>query len=656
MKLKSIHLATLFIITISTTFFLGTLFSFTGNQIGQVHAEEKNLTSQPKTSDYEDFILGNFSGHEYSSYNLSVYLDEDTSTITGNLTVDYYNDDPLNFTQLPFHIYPSGMEFKNRPGYLEILNVTTLEDPKEALDYDVYNSTQLMCINLTETLEPGNRTTFIISFNTTLPDGGIDRANEYGWDANRTRIFKFANSYPQPCVYDEYDGWNTDPYLLIGDPFYFDMAYYDFIINAPVNMTIAATGALLENTTIGDRTTHHYNPKLPVREVTFSASRYFEVQSVFAEGANVTVAAYYLEKSAWLWENFALDILGNSGSLFFSAFGNYTYPTLNIVQEFTQHGGMEYPCQVYVSESADRAANPWLYLESAGAHEIAHQWFYNLVGFDQIDWGFLDEGITSWVTDWYKEVFHPDWQIFKPYWILTNYVWHYSLDVGKPNKINQSIPDCLDSGTDYYYTAYRKAPVVLENFRRMMGEETLVYGIRLFTQDNFFGIATLEDFQQALETVAGQSLDWFFLPWFNNPYLPKYNFTNVIYDAQSKTINITIEDVNEDVNPFPYSQLVPIEIYSSGSTLEYNGTKWINSTTSLIIPIENTPTSVVLNYSGNIPVQLSNYSVYYLETTEITIINVPQQAIPSYNILIIIMVFSFFGIIMISKKRRSYYK
>jgi len=552
MNLKSKHLTLFTVAILSTSFFIGNLISLSGNQITNIN-EEDNLITQPFTSDYEDFILGNFSGYEYSSYNLSVYLYEDVSTVAGNLTVDYYNDDPVNFTQIPFHIYPSGMEYENRPGYIEIINVTTLMDPEEALEYDVYNNTQLMWVNLTETLEPGNRTTFIISFNTTLPDGGIDRANEYGSEEGRTRIFKFANSYPQPCVYDEYDGWNIDPYLLIGDPFYFDMAYYDFIINGPANMTVAATGELLKNTTIGDRTIHHYNPKFPVREVTFSASRYFVVQSFFVEGPNVTISTYYLEKSAWLWEDFAITILNNTAGLFYSVFGNYIYPTLNIVQEYTHHGGMEYSCQVYVSEAADNYLYPERYLENVGVHEIAHQWFYNLVGFDQVDWGFLDEGIVCWVTDWYKEVYHPDWPIFEPYWLLTDYVWYYSLEYGLPNKINQSIPDCLVSGTDYWYMAYRKAPVVLENFRRMMGIETLLYGLSIFTQENFFGIATLD-------------------------------------------------------------------------------------------------------YSDNIPVQLSYPSVYYLETTDITIINAQQQAIHSYNILITVMVFSFFGLIMISKKHRKYYR
>ena len=650
MKIIQKNLTRIFIALLSTTILLGTFFSLNSVQ-PIMHREPGNFTIQPRPSDYEEFSQGNFTGYEFSSYNLSVFLDNNTSTVAGNLTVDYYNDDPVNFTQIPFHIYASGMEYDTRPGYIEILNVTTLEDPKEELEFDFFNSTQLMWVNLTDTLEPGNRTSFIISFNTTLPDGGIDRASDHGWDHNQSRIFKFASSYPQPCVYDEYDGWNTDPYILTGDPFYFDMAYYDLIVNVPKNMTVAATGELIESNIIGNRRINHYNPHLPVREVTFSASHYFIVESVLA-GANVSI--YYLPQSYDLWHNYALDA-ALACVLFNDTLGIYPYSTFNIVEEYTHHGGMEYPLQVYISEAADRAADPFLYLLTVIIHETAHQWFYNLVGVDEVDWGFLDEGIVCWLTDWSKDVFYPYWNIFEPYWLM-DYVWYYSLDYGLPNKINQSIPDCFSSGTDYWYTAYRKAPVVLENLRRMIGLDKFLEGLALFTQDFYFEIATFEDFRQSFETVVGGSLDWFFFPWFDNPYLPKYNFTSVIYDAQSKVINITVEDVNEIVNPYSYSQLIPIEIYSSGSTLEFSEDKWINSTTSLIIPIQNKPVRVILNYLENIPVQLSDDGLHYLETTDITVINEPPAApllpIPGYNILIILLTSSTIGIILILKKSK----
>ena len=653
MKFKQKNLTRIFSAVISTTILLGILFSLNSAQ-PVMHRESENFTIQPLPSDYEQFSRGNFSGYEFSYYNLSVYLDNETSTVAGNLTVDYYNDDPVNFMQIPFHIYASGMRYEMRPGYIEILNVTTLEDPKEELAFNFLNSTQLMWVHLTDTLEPGNRTSFVISFNTTLPDGGIDRANEHGWDHNESRIFKFASCFPLPCVYDEFDGWNTDPYILIGDPFYYDMAYYDLIVNVPENMVVAATGELIENKTIGGRTINHYNPHLPVREVTFSASFYFQVESVIIPGIpgipNITVSAYFLNKSRWLWDDLALRVAINSGILFHETFGNYCYSTFNIVQEYTYYGGMEYPLQVYASEAADRHYAPQWYLETVIAHETAHQFFYNLIGNDEVDYGFLDEGIVCWVTDWYKDVFHPDWHIFDPYWGLSD-VRHYSLVYGLPNKVNQSIPDCISSGTNYWYLGYTKTNTILEKLRQTINHAYFIEGLEFFFKENYFNFTRLIDLQHAFETVIGASLDWFFLPWFNNPYLPKYNFTSVVYDAQSKMINITIEDVNEDVNPYSYSQRIPVSIYSSGSTLEYSGYKWINGTTSLIIPIENEPERVRLDYTDFVLVQFSDYGLNYLETTDINIVKSDDdQIISSYNILIILLTFSTLGIILILKK------
>jgi len=642
-------------ITFSTTILLGLTFSLNEAHIDKAY-NKYNFAVQPIISNYDEYIKGNFSDYECSNFTLSVFLSENTSTVAGNLTVDYFNDDPVNFTQLPFHIYPSGMQYDTRPGYIDIINVTTLEDPKQELDFEVFSDIQLMWVNLTSKLEPGNRVSFIISFNTTLTNGGMDRASDHGWDHNQSRIFKFASAYPMPCVYDEFDGWNIDPYLPIGDPFYFDMSFYDFIINTPQNMTVAATGESIENITIGNRTIHHYNPRLPVREVTFSASRYFEVESFFASDADVTISLYYLNKSYWLWHDFAVYVVENAGSLCYNAFGNYTYPTLNVVQEYTIFGGMEYPCQVYASEAADRHSDPHWYLETIIAHEVAHQWFYNLVGVDEVDWGFLDEGIVCWFTDWYKDVFHPDWNVFEPYWGLDR-LRHYSLDYDLPNKINQSIYDCNISGSDYWYLAYTKAPTILEKLRSIIGLDNFIYGLRLFTHENFFEIARLIDLQEAIEIISGVSLNWFFLPWFNNPYLPKYSFTSVTYNTQSKLINITVEDINENLNPYSYSQQIPITIYSNGSTLEFSDYKWINGTTSLIIPIQKKPVRVILNYTENVLVQFLDYDLNYLETIDIEtidiiVVNKQPQIIPGFNILIILLTFGLLGIISIAKKSK----
>jgi len=650
MKFKQKNLVYVIIGVLSATTTLGTILSFNRIQTVSFY-KETDFNCRPLSADYEQFSQGNFSGYEFSSYKLSVFLDEDTSTVAGNLTVDYYNNDPVNFTQIPFHIYASGMRFDERPGHIEILNVTTLEDPKEELASDFLNSTQLMWVNLTSDLEPGNRTSFIISFNTTIPDGGLDRASDHGEDLDENRIFKFAACYPSPCVYDEFDGWNIDPYLLTGDPFYYDMAYYDFIVNVPENMTVAATGELLDQITIDNRTINHYNPHLPVREVTFSASRYFEVETSFIPDANITVSTYFLTDSNPLWGGFALTKAKNYIDLYYDALGIYPYSTYNVVQEYTYYGGMEYPLQVYVSAAAESYPYPQGFLETVIAHETAHQWFYNLVGIDEVDWGFLDEGIACWLTDWYINSFHPDWGLFAPYYWGLYDVRHYSLDhPGKPNKINQSVPECFLSGTDFWYLGYTKTNTILEKLRLTLGHEKFIEGLAYFFQEYYFEIADLTDFRNAFETVVGESLDWFFFPWFDNPYLPKYNFTDVIYDATSKIINITVEDINKNLNPYNYSQQVPLNIYSSDSSLLYSDNEWINGTTTLLIQLEKTPQRITLNYTDFVLVQFSEKDLDYLETTDITIIKKHKLQIPGYNIVIILLTFGAIGLIIISKK------
>jgi len=635
------------IILISSALSLG--FNSLSFYLGTINPpKEERFLQFLTTSDYDQFSKGNFTGYEFSYYNLSVMLNETTSNVLGNLTVDFYNDDPVTFTQLPFHIYASGMQYENRPGYIDILNVTTLVDPKIALDFDVYSDDQLMWINLSEDLGPTERVNFTISFNTTLPDGGIDRANVHGWDHNDTRIYKFASCYPMPCVYDEYDGWNTDPYNLTGDPFYFDMAYYDLIVNVPENMTVAATGELIEQLTIGGRTINHYNPHLPVREVTFSASIYFVVESILFNGINIST--YFLPKSNWLWHDLALDTALGALYLFNNTFGIYPYSTYNVVQEYTHFGGMEYPLQVYATESADYHSDPFWYLETVVTHETAHQWFYQLVGNDEVDWGFLDEGIVVWVTEFYKDYYHPTWHIFDPFWYLEP-VRHYNLDPGLPNRINLSIYDSISSGANYWYTAYWKSPMILEKLRLTIGNATFFSGLTHFFQEHYFGIALLSDLQQSFEIFVGASLDWFFLPWFNNDYIPKYNFQSAVYDAKEKQITIIIEDINEALNLYNYSQEVPLKIDSDSGT-EYNGIVWINGTTTLIIPLQNKPTTVSLLYDNNeVLVQFSDYGLDHLTSTNIQVIN--EFKIPGFNLSIIFSIFIIFGLSILIKKYKK---
>ena len=594
-------------------------------------------------------ISGNF-----SNYNLSVIMDESNSLVEGNLTVDFYNNDNVNFTRIPFHIYLSGMYYYTRQGRIEIINVTDVNNPNISFPFDVYPSSQIMWVNLSETLEPQKRARFKIQFNATIPDRGIDRANSYGSDGTNSRIYKFASFYPIPCVYDKEDGWNIDPYLTTGDPFYFDMAYYNLFIEAPKGMIIAATGGLEEKLDKGITTWYHFNPVYPVREVTFSASRYFRVQSRISNGVNVST--YYLTKDNYLWNIYALNHSVAALTLFNNTFGTYPYPTLNVVEEYTSFGGMEYPNQVYISESIDS----WGYslnierklLEKIIVHEVCHQWWYNLIGNDEVDVGFLDEGLTCWSTDYYGEYYYGNWEYFQ----FSKYIEEvriYYTETGLSSKINQTVYECLATGTEYYYVGYEKAPLIFEKLRQTIGLSEFLDGLKLYFARHQFKIVLLSDLQQAVEDVVGQSLDWFFFPWFDNFFLPKYSVTRNIYSSKTQSLEITIIDLNEPWNDHNYSQQVPLYVYDASDSLILNQIVWINGTTELSLSISNQPKKVSLIYSNYILVQLEDVGDLRLDSQVQNI----DILIPGYDVTCFLIVSLFLiGFVIFNKRRKINFK
>ena len=589
--------------------------------LSRIHNDLKMETqyslSQAGLDDYNRFSEGDFTGTNFSYVNLSVTLDDTQSTVTGNLSIEYHNDDPIAFSSIPFHLYPVGMDYTSRQGAIKIFNVTTVDAPEVPLSYNVVSEGEIMWVNLLVPVEPDGNTSFQISFKTTLPDG-LDRANSRGSDIDQSRLFTFASCYPMPCVYDEYDGWNTDGYVNFGDPFYLDMAFYDFLVEVPSDMVVAATGQLIESYDNGGNTTYHFNPSLPVREVTFSASRYYLVESRMV--GSVNVSSFYLTDSQAEWEDDVLDWTSEALLLFNATYGIYPYSTLNVVEQFAFYGGMEYPCQVYMTnvilQLVRAGERPPYYLELVVVHEVAHQWWSQLVGVDSIDWGFLDEGLTCWSHSYFGEYYHLDWEYFQ-YDRYLDVVRTFHEEYGIDTAINQSNYDMIEFET---YIGYTKAPLIFEKLRIEIGHEKFIEGLGLFCKQNYFRVGTLAGLQAAMEVVCEESLDWFFLPWFDNPRLPDYSFTDAIYDRAEGTLTVTIEDENEAFNPYSYSQQVPIRVLSSTNEVLYDEVVWINGTTTLTLEVAGEPDEVSLLYDDYILVELAEQGIHSLTTTNIQMV------------------------------------
>ncbi|MDF1538473.1 MAG: M1 family metallopeptidase [Candidatus Thorarchaeota archaeon] len=554
---------------------------------------------------YDDFSQGDFTDVNFSRVTLSLSLDEETATVNGSMHIDFYNGDPIPFNSIPFHLYTSGMMYETRKGSITINSIESAGSSPEVTDHNVLSDQNLLWVNIASPVQPGEFVSFEINFTTVMPDGE-DRSGFYGNDAAQTRIYTFSSSYPIPCVYDQYDGWNTDPYSDVGDPFYFDMAFYDLFVEVPNGMVVAATGEVDAQTTADGRTRYYYEIPSPVREVTFSASRYYIVESTLHNGVNVST--FFLPASASLWEDDSLDQAVQSLDLFNTTLGIYPYSTLNVVEQHAYYGGMEYPCQVYVtrviSATIQEGTRVFWYLELVIVHEIAHQWWSQLVGDDCVDWGFLDEGLTCWAHSYYGEYYYDDWEYFQYYRYLDS-VRFFFAQYGSGVIINESNavrPD-LTGHVDYIQT-----PLILEKLRKTIGHDMFISGLQLFFRELYFGIATLNNLQTAFEDVYGGNLDWFFFPWFDNPYLPLYEIENAQYEVTTTTLTFNIIDLNEHLNPNEYSQQIPVTVYDSQDNILVDQEVWVNGTTTISWQLTASPDLIVLDYSDYIIVQLSSES------------------------------------------------
>ncbi len=145
-----------------------------------------------------------------------------------------------------------------------------------------------------------------------------------------------------------------------------------------------------------------------------------------------------------------------------------------------------------------------------GAHELAHQWWGNMV--TNRDWNhfWLNEGIASFMTAAYKEHRFGREEYLRE---IESYraSYHKVRDMGKDRSL--VFPDWDHPTAADRTLVYDKGAYVLHLLREELGERTFWAGIRQYTRRYFGKSVTTADFQETMEAVAGKRLTPFFAKW-----------------------------------------------------------------------------------------------------------------------------------------------
>lgn len=196
-------------------------------------------------------------------------------------------------------------------------------------------------------------------------------------------IWHIGNVLPVMAVYQN-GAWRTDEYHAIGDPFLSECANYTLSLRLPDGYLPACTAHLTFSDGVWT------GRALAVRDMALTFSKGYVLRERVQEGTLLRSFAATKEGA-----QAALEDAARALSVFSSLYGPYPYPVFTVAEASFPFDGMEYPAFVmigagkYLESQRDS-------LELVIAHETAHQWFYALVGSDQVNEPWQDEALCEY--------------------------------------------------------------------------------------------------------------------------------------------------------------------------------------------------------------------------------------------------------------------
>ena len=195
----------------------------------------------------------------------------------------------------------------------------------------------------------------------------------------------------------------------------------------------------------------------------------FEFKSNGEEQVGKTNVKYYYydEENPEEFLTASVDSLNTFNELF----GEYPYSTLSVVKSNFVHGGMEYPNLVLISDDTSEKAD---YINVI-VHEIAHQWWYGLVGNDEFRYGWLDEGLTEYSTNLFYQK-NPQYNVDASEVIkntTSSWVTFVDLYTSVLGNVDTSMNRKLDeynTEPEYVYVTYVKGMLFFNELRTLLGD------------------------------------------------------------------------------------------------------------------------------------------------------------------------------------------
>ena len=168
-------------------------------------------------------------------------------------------------------------------------------------------------------------------------------------------------------------------------------------------------------------------------------------------------------------------------------------------------------------------------------HELAHQWFGNLVTMDFWDGLWLNEGFATWMS-WYScNTFYPEWKIWQSF-VTGDLQSALSLDsLRSSHPIEVPVKRADEVNQIFDAISYSKGSCVLRMISAYLGEQTFLEGIRRYIKKHAYGNTKTEDLWAALSDASGKPVEKIMDIW--TKYVG-YPVVTVTENENSNTIHV----------------------------------------------------------------------------------------------------------------------
>ena len=438
-------------------------------------------------------------------YYLTVGITPTGELLLGTAEIDVTNYSPDPWRYLVFRLYPALQQYG---GEMTIQSVAVNNQPTNFI-YQAQNSA--VRINLPGTLAPDERVRVRLTYRLTIPQWS-DSPGVYALYGRSQQMTTLPLFYPTLAVYQPDPAlgsgtWWQDIGTARGDAAFNVTSLFVVTATLPSEQVPVTPGTLIEATTDDAGQTRYVWVTGPVREFILHMSPIFTSASAEAYGTRITT--YWLpgqEAAGRAALGYAVAAL----RIYSDYFGGYPAREMSVAVAPLTYRGMEYPqVNLLGVELYTRFQNT---MEILVAHEVAHQWWYQLVHNDPINMPWLDEALAEYSVKLYYERLQGPREAAT----LERQRWQTPLDLlisqAEDAPLNRDVGS-FDDGQQYETVIYGKGALFYSRMRQVLGDRRFQRFLREYLNEYRYQIVDTATWYETLGRLQLPELEMLFDEW-----------------------------------------------------------------------------------------------------------------------------------------------